>query len=51
MHTIKAPYQKEIVSGVLSKIAEKKAENTGMKYEAPANNVTLPCKIPTFHAA
>ena len=27
------------------------ADSTGMKYDAPASTVTLPCRMPTFHAA
>ena len=49
--TIAAPFQNVRDSGACSSAAARAAENTGMKYDAPANTVTLPCKMPTFHAA
>jgi|GEM_PF-4880785 len=50
-HTIPAPCQNANGKGVLSIMADKNAENTGIKYEVPASTVILPCNIPTFHAA
>ena len=46
-----APIQNEPGSGTRSSTAASEAESTGMKYDAPARMVTLPCRMPTFHAA
>lgn len=49
--TMDAPFQKADESGVRKRVAARAAEHTGMKYEAPARTVTLPCRMPTFQAA
>lgn len=49
--TISAPCQNENDSGALSSTAASAEESTGVKYEPTAIMVTLPCSIPTFHAA
>ena len=49
--TMRAPCQKLSDGGVLSTAAAMAAGKTGMKYYAPARIVTLPRRMPTFHAA
>src|SRR5690606_7366262 len=51
MQTMAAPCQNDSDSGVRNSTAARAADSTGMKYEAPARTVTLPCRMPTFHAA
>ena len=49
-HTMAAPCQNASDSGARSSKVDSAADSTGMKYDAPASTVTLPCKMPTFQA-
>ncbi|VUZ24417.1 Uncharacterised protein [uncultured Comamonas sp.] len=49
--TMAAPCQKAQDSDAPSSHTDSAEDSTGMKYEAPARMVTLPCRMPTFQAA
>ena len=50
-HTIAAPFQNANDSGACNSVAANAADNTGMKYDAPASTVILPWRMPMFLAA